>query len=69
MYEILKKLREKKIPCRLLLDEHDADVVLSYEGRSLFCRVSAGAVLAGSDDSDGVEESEYDPGYQKGCFD
>ena len=41
MYEILKKLREKKIPCRLLLDEHDADVVLSDEGREYDCEIKS----------------------------
>ena len=41
MYEILKKLREKKIPCRLLLDEHDADIVLSYEGREYDCEIKS----------------------------
>ena len=39
---------------------------LKYDKGSFFCRLQTRAVSAGSHNVDRMEESEYDPGYEKG---
>ena len=63
--KLIKPLTEAKYLNADNVSRYRCIMRIFFEG-SFFCRLQTRAVSAGSYNVDRMEESEYDPGYEKG---